>query len=459
MARARGILDALRSAVEGAGDADLGDLYADTATMEVVLAGDRRSLSGDAPARDLVRRLWSVPAEVPVWRVTPASDGFVVVVERRWREGGLARSSRERHLVWVKADRIARHTILSERPQTLQVLEPDHVPAFVRSLLERCVHREGGGPCGLRDPLAHSGMSGSTLERLVLDDGTAYVVKHVSPATDWIMRATHDAGREAELWRSGALHRIGDVLGTPVVEVEPHGDGAFIVMRDISPSLWGDQRTVTADEIRGLLEVTRAAHERLAETSPNTLCSVEDRYRLLGPEVFTAERRSPDLGPKMAQRSWELFPEVAPPDIVELVTAILDDPLPLANELRARGPTVIHGDLKPDNVGRSPDGFLALDWGLAAWAPPAVEVAWIAVFAFRIELSEDEIYGAFRDVWGRQHDERALALATIGQLAMIGPSYALHIVDGPGEKGRASSAATLRWWVDAARNALDVWAP
>jgi hypothetical protein len=30
-------------------------------------------------------------------------------------------------------------------------------------------------------------------------------VKHISASFDWIMRATHDTGREAELWLGGYL--------------------------------------------------------------------------------------------------------------------------------------------------------------------------------------------------------------------------------------------------------------
>ena len=55
-----------------------------------------------------------------------------------------------------------------------------------------------------REPLAVAdGRSGSLLERVVLAGGEALVVKHVRDGGDWIMRASHDHGRAAELWSSG----------------------------------------------------------------------------------------------------------------------------------------------------------------------------------------------------------------------------------------------------------------
>jgi hypothetical protein len=63
-----------------------------------------------------------------------------------------------------------------------------------------------------REPLAAAdGRSGSLLERVVLAGGATLVVKHVRDGGDWIMRASHDHGRAAELWTSGVLARVPEV--------------------------------------------------------------------------------------------------------------------------------------------------------------------------------------------------------------------------------------------------------
>jgi hypothetical protein len=59
-----------------------------------------------------------------------------------------------------------------------------------------------------REPLAVAdGRSGSLLERVVLAGGGTLVVKHVRDGGDWIMRASHDHGRAAELWSSACWPR------------------------------------------------------------------------------------------------------------------------------------------------------------------------------------------------------------------------------------------------------------
>lgn len=65
----------------------------------------------------------------------------------------------------------------------------------VTSLLERIVERS---------PLAApDGKSGSSLERVVMADGRVLVTKRISPAWDWLMRATNDIGRLRILWTFG----------------------------------------------------------------------------------------------------------------------------------------------------------------------------------------------------------------------------------------------------------------
>ena len=67
-----------------------------------------------------------------------------------------------------------------------------------------------------REPLAVAdGRSGSLLERVVLAGGETLVVKHVRDGGDWIMRASHDHGRAAELWSSGVLARVPGSSSTP----------------------------------------------------------------------------------------------------------------------------------------------------------------------------------------------------------------------------------------------------
>jgi hypothetical protein len=112
-----------------------------------------------------------------------------------------------------------------------------------------------------REPLgATDGRSGSLLERVVLADGRALVVKHVRDSGDWIMRACHDHGRAAELWSTGVLNRVPAVIDHAVLGAERVEGGWVVVMRDVSAALFGDHARVSRDDSRRVLEAAAALH-------------------------------------------------------------------------------------------------------------------------------------------------------------------------------------------------------
>lgn len=94
-----------------------------------------------------------------------------------------------------------------------------------------------------------------------------------------------------------------------------------------------------------------------------------------------AERGRLDLVPKQLEAGWDGVADVAPPAVGDAVLALAEDPRRLARALRAAGPsTLLHGDLRDENVALPPGGPVVLiDWGLAAWAPPAAELAWFVL--------------------------------------------------------------------------------
>src|SRR4051812_22859698 len=73
-----------------------------------------------------------------------------------------------------------------------------------------------------RAPLAAGdGKSGALLERIVVD-GTPYVLKHLRPDQDWIMRVTGDDGSRApRLWASGVFDDLPSGIDHATVAVEP----------------------------------------------------------------------------------------------------------------------------------------------------------------------------------------------------------------------------------------------
>ena len=313
-----------------------------------------------------------------------------------------------------------------------------------------------------REPLAAAdGRSGSLLERVVLADGRALVVKHVRDGGDWIMRASHDHGRAAELWSSGVLARVPDVIDHAVVGAERAEDGWVVIMRDVSAALVPDHARLSRGDSRRVLEAAAALHAGFWDDPPLELCSMADRYRFLSPATARREADGADEVPRLIGRGWERFAEVVPADVAEPVLAVLERPEPFAAALSAFGSTLLQGDLKLGNLGLTADQVVMLDWGTqTGWGPPAVEVAWyLAINWSRVDATREQVLDDFRAAEGDRHDEDALRLALLGGLVQLGWDKALHASGHPDPAIRAREAADLAWWTARARDALAVWSP
>lgn len=313
-----------------------------------------------------------------------------------------------------------------------------------------------------REPLAVAdGRSGSLLERVVLAGGEALVVKHVRDGGDWIMRASHDHGRAAELWSSGVLARVPEVIDHAVLGAEQVEDGWVVIMRDVSAALVPDTARITRADSRRVLEAAAALHAAFAVGPPLELCPLADRYAFLSPATARREAGGADEVPALIGRGWERFAEVVAADVAEPVLAVLERPETLAAALSAFGSTLVQGDLKLGNLGFTTDRVVMLDWGTqTGWAPPAVEVAWyLAINWSRIDATREQVLDDFRAAEGERHDPDALRLALLGGLVQLGWDKALHASGHPDPAVRAREAADLAWWTERARDALAVWSP
>ena len=313
-----------------------------------------------------------------------------------------------------------------------------------------------------REPLAAAdGRSGSLLERVVLADGRTLVVKHVLDGGDWIMRATGDHGRAAELWSSGVLARVPEVIDHAVVGAEQVAGGWVVIMRDVSAALVPDHARISRDDSRRVLEAAAAMHAAFADDPPLALCSLADRYRFLSPATARREAAGADEVPGLIGRGWERFAELAPDEVAGPVLAIGERPESFAAALSRFPSTLIQGDLKLGNLGFSGDRVVMLDWGTqTGWAPAAVEVAWyLAINWSRIDATREQVLDDFRAAEGEGHDEGALRLALLGGLVQLGWDKALHATGHPDPAVRAREAVDLMWWCDRARDALGVWSP
>jgi hypothetical protein len=315
-----------------------------------------------------------------------------------------------------------------------------------------------------RTRLTTDGQSGAGLERATMADGRPVIVKYLSPSADWIMRATADTGREAELWRDGTWSDAGDGLENPVIAAERYHDGWVIAQHDVSSWLLPDARRLGSDEARRIIAAAHALHRRHQDQAPPAACTLAARAEMFSPRLALAERWSADLVPKLVGRGWDMFPIAAggivADDVVAAVLALVDDPSPLVAALERDGTTLIHGDLKHANLGLTPERVIAIDWGMACRAPVEVELAWYLECGVPwVAADEDELVVRWRELRDPAVDPWRWRLAMLFEVVISGWSWALFARDSPYPADRARCAAALAAWMARAREALDVWAP
>ena len=318
----------------------------------------------------------------------------------------------------------------------------------MRSILDGTLER---GPFA-----AEGGRTGASFERVVLADGTPAIVKYVSPEGLFV-RIAGEANRMCRLWGAGFFDRLPAEIDHATIAIEPREDGWIIVMRDVSEAVFSDHYVLSRDESRRVLRAVDAMHRVFWGEQPDGAGTLRDLYGVfLGLRTLAADFPIAAL----FARGWELFPDVAPPDVTEVMQVLLSDPNVIADALSEHETTVIHGDLRLHNLGMTPECVVLLDWEVVSAAPSAVELAWyLIISATRIDASRDEIIDDFRAISADRFDPVALEKALVGGLACLGWNKALDIVDNPDPAIRAQERADLDWWIARVRRALETWSP
>ncbi len=317
-----------------------------------------------------------------------------------------------------------------------------------RSLLDGAV---------LRQPMAgHDGKSGAALERVVLADGRRVVVKRLDPATDLMMSLTHDAvGREFGLWASGGLDLLPAGVGHAILDGWVEDSGSTLVLRDLHDAVltWDDR----LDRHRWLFLVERIAkmHRVALGAGPEGLTSLEDQIGLFGPRHAGRLAEDRELM-ALVSRGWEHFAALVPPDVADPVLALADDPTRLANALRARPTTLVHGDLSTVNLAIEGDSVVLLDWGLAAVGPGALDIArFLAGCSSVVDVPREQMLADYREAAGAAYDGPAMRLALLAALVWLGWNKALDAAEHPDPAKRERERADLDWWVQEGRRTLE----
>jgi hypothetical protein len=429
---------------------DVGSLaaaHADDGRLQVSVQGERSLARGKEAIAERLERLWPGRARLVEWTPAPGPSGCALWSERVTEDGAAAR---QRQYLDVRDGAIARHWVFGAPPRSIA---PQLAGVEAPALFERLRVTS-------REPLVSTGWSGNRLERVHTADGRVLVAKRISPATDWIGRNSGDRGREGLLYVNGLFDRMSGI-DPAVVAAEPDGEDAWwVVTRDVSDRLLDAASPISREQNRLVMRAANSMWEEFWGERHDFLCDLGSRLGMAAPRVAARERDALDLLPKQFEAAWEALAEAVDPDVAEPILALLDDPSPLAAALDSLGATLLHGDLRDEQIGFGDRTLIALDWGIATQGHPVVDLAWYMVHdVWRIEATHDEVVEDFRRACGDRDDPRAVDLLGLLGLLMYGWIFGIGAVIHTDPAQRCWAREELAWWVPRARHALDSWSP
>jgi hypothetical protein len=320
----------------------------------------------------------------------------------------------------------------------------------LRSILDGVVER--------RPFAAEGGRTGASFERARLADGTPVVIKHISPR-DWMIMVAGGESYLAQTWDEGVFKRLPPAIDHTMLAVEPTDAGWIVVMRDVNEHVLQEGRVLSREENRRVLAAMDAMYvEFVGEAGIG--CPLAEHFSVFSPPVLDRLGHLDTPVPGLMHRGWNMFDDVAPVDVADVMHRLIKDPTPLVRELEKSESTLIHGDLRLHNMGLTDDKIVLLDWELVGNAPPALEFGWyLIISASRIDATREQITDDFRQISGDRFDPHALELGMISALMFLGWNKAIDIIENPDPMIRAQERADLDWWVARVRSALEEWSP
>jgi hypothetical protein len=273
--------------------------------------------------------------------------------------------------------------------------------------------------------------SGAHFERVVIG-GERYVVKHFDIDSDWLLRASGDAGcRAVALWELGLYGALPAVIDATVVgaaRVPGRAYPAALLMRDVSEWLIPEGNAlVSLDDHRAYVDAMAALHAQFwGWRDTHGLLPFDAQLRILTPATARHElaRGTDSEVLRMVEPGWDRLPA----DLAAVVRPLLDEPWPVAAALARTPTTFLAGDWKMGNLGRHPDGrVILLDWDRPGEGPATFELAWyLAVNCDRLPESKEATIDAYhlglerRGVDTRSWWDEQLPLALLSAFLMLG---------------------------------------
>jgi tRNA A-37 threonylcarbamoyl transferase component Bud32 len=290
-------------------------------------------------------------------------------------------------------------------------------------------------------------------------------------ADDAVLDTSNEAGRRridgadtivAYLGRPGAgairFERMPAAIRHGIVAVELADDAAWIAMCDVQAQLLPPDVRLSRKESRRILDAAAQLHRAFRDRVPTGAAALSDRLGMCSPGVAEAERANTDLLPKQFEQGWDAFAELVAADVADVVLELTRELDALADALlRAHGaPTLIHGDLRGDNLGFDGDRVVLIDWDLATGGTPGAEFAWyLAHSSRRIDATREQIEADHRAAQQDEFVDAELELGMLSGLVQYGWRIAHSARVHPDPAETAWGVSELEWWVPRVRAALE----
>jgi len=317
---------------------------------------------------------------------------------------------------------------------------------------------------------AWSGSALTVIEvSLMGGESRRYVLKRVSAAWDYFMRATNDRlGREASIWEAGLLDRLPSELGHAYLACARGGDGWAILMRDIGPELILNRSAIAQDEHLAILNGLASMHAaywdapELVDASIG-LCPPDIHYSIISPATARRNADAPGVMPLAARQGWENLATFLPADLFDICLSLTNEPGPLVAALARYPMTLVHGDARIANIAiehhaGKPRATL-IDWAIAGVNAAPLDLVWyLGARTPWLPGDRELAMDTYRDALQRQLGNRfdpawwqpMLDLSILGGLIRFGWYTASEIQRG-GEQARAD----LAWWAERARAGVE----
>jgi hypothetical protein len=229
-------------------------------------------------------------------------------------------------------------------------------------------------------------------------------------------------------------------------------------MRDLGAGIRGWNDLVSWSENERFMAAIVSMHEALRDSRSAALCPLVDRVALLSPVTMRAVTDATENPlPMLIVRGWERFPELVPLDVAAAVRSVHEVPAAFAARFGAQPCTVVHADATHVNVVFEEPRVTLLDWQLATWGPPALElVPYLTASASVVDASREEILASYKVAAGATYDDDAVHLAHFLGLVELGWNKALDITENDDRLSRDRERADLDWWVTEARRTIEL---